>query len=161
MLQVGPGDLGTLLGEQGTMLPGAVEPLQAPEEQQGTLPPELRDLELLPGGQDLQEMLRSLEPGLETLEALVTLETLEPGSGTLGTLEPGSGTLGTLEATELMPSMVGSTDGSFHLSSGSAALLNQHDPFLPQPEDSALPAVNSLFSSTDFPPLHIDASDFQ
>ena len=45
---------------------------------------------------------------------------------------------------------------------GSAALLNPGDPFLPQPEDAALPAVNSLFAAAaDFPPLHIDANDFQ
>lgn len=44
-------------------------------------------------------------------------------------------------------------------SPGNAALLDRHDPFLPLPEDSAVPAVPSLF--TDLPPLQIDASDFQ
>lgn len=45
---------------------------------------------------------------------------------------------------------------------GSAALLDPRDPFLPQPEDTALPATSSLFAvDADFPPLHIDASDFQ
>uniref|UniRef100_A0A8C3NP08 Signal transducer and activator of transcription n=1 Tax=Cyanoderma ruficeps TaxID=181631 RepID=A0A8C3NP08_9PASS len=143
VLQVGSGDLGTLLGEQGTVavdtgllqpVPGAVEPPQVPEEQ-GTLPPELRDLELLPGSRDMQELLQSLEPG--------------------------SGTLGTLEEWELVPDMGENFEERFQLSPGGAALLDQHDPFLPQPEDSALPAVPSLFSSTDFLPLHIDASDFQ
>ncbi|XP_058279792.1 signal transducer and activator of transcription 2 isoform X2 [Hirundo rustica] len=45
---------------QGTLqaAPGAVVP------EEGTLPPELRDLELLPGGQDMLELLQSLE-GLE------------------------------------------------------------------------------------------------
>ncbi|KAM6994024.1 signal transducer and activator of transcription 2 [Passerculus sandwichensis] len=127
-LQVASGDLGT---PQGTA-------------EQGTLPAELRDLELLPGGQDIQELLQGLQPP----------------SGTLGTL-------GTLGVAELMPDVVAtleesleeSLEQSFQLSPGSAALLAQHDPFLPQPEDSALPAVPSLF--TDLPPLHIDASDFQ
>ncbi|XP_058678065.1 signal transducer and activator of transcription 2 [Ammospiza caudacuta] len=121
VLQVASGDLGT---SQGTA-------------EQGTLPAELRDLELLPGGQDIQELLQGLQPPL--------------------------GTLGTLGAAELMPDVVAtleeSLEQSFQLSPGSAALLAQHDPFLPQPEDSALPAVPSLF--TDLPPLHIDASDFQ
>lgn len=45
---------------------------------------------------------------------------------------------------------------------GSTALLDPHDPFLPQPEDAALPTVSSLFTAAaDFPPLHIDANDFQ
>ena len=45
---------------------------------------------------------------------------------------------------------------------GTAALLAPHDPFLPQPEDVALPDVNSLFATAaDFPPLDIDANDFQ
>uniref|UniRef100_A0A8U8C2F8 Uncharacterized protein n=1 Tax=Geospiza parvula TaxID=87175 RepID=A0A8U8C2F8_GEOPR len=131
VLQVASGDLGTL---QGT-----AEPPRVPEEQ-GTLPAELRDLELLPGGQDMQELLQGLEPP----------------SGTLGTL-------GTLGVAELMPDEVAtleeSLEESFQLSPGTAALLAQHDPFLPQPEDSALPSVPSLF--TDLPPLHIDASDFQ
>ncbi|XP_068068647.1 signal transducer and activator of transcription 2 isoform X2 [Anomalospiza imberbis] len=142
VLQVGSGDLGTLQvlpGEPGTaavnlgtLQPGAAEPPRVPEEQ-GTLPPELRDLELLPGGQDMQELLQSLEG-------------LEPGLGTLG-------------AAELMPDEVPALEESLQLSPGSAALLDQHDPFLPQPEESVLPVVPSLF--TDFPPLHIDASDFQ
>ncbi|XP_066193651.1 signal transducer and activator of transcription 2 isoform X4 [Sylvia atricapilla] len=159
VLQVASGDLGTLLGQQGTVAvdtgmlqaaPGAVEPQQVPEEQ-GTLPPELRDLELLPGSQDMQELLQALEG-------------LEPGPGTLGTLEglePGPGTLGTLEEAELMPDMGETFEERFQLSPASAALLDHHDPFLPQPEDCALPAVPSLFSSSDFLPLHIDASDFQ
>ncbi|XP_014116048.1 PREDICTED: signal transducer and activator of transcription 2 [Pseudopodoces humilis] len=148
MLQVGSGGLGSLQllpGEQGTVavdtgtlqpVPGAAEPPQLPEEQ-GTLPPELRDLELLPGSQDMQELLQSLEgPDL------------------------GSGTLETLELAELMPNME-TFEENFQLSPGSAALLDHHDPFLPQSEELALPAAPSLFSSTDFPPLHIDASDFQ
>lgn len=44
----------------------------------------------------------------------------------------------------------------------SAVLLDPSDPFLPQSEDVALPATASLFTADgDFPPLHIDASDFQ
>lgn len=43
---------------------------------------------------------------------------------------------------------------------GSAALLAPHDPFLPQSEDAAPAAASSLFT-TDFPPLSIDANDFQ
>ncbi|XP_058717048.1 LOW QUALITY PROTEIN: signal transducer and activator of transcription 2 [Poecile atricapillus] len=148
MLQVGSGGLGSLQllqGEQGTAavdtgtlqpVPGAAQPPQLPEEQ-GTLPPELRDLELLPGSQDMQELLQALEgPDL------------------------GSGTLGTLELAELMPNME-TFEENFQLSPGSAALLDHHDPFLPQSEELPLPAAPSLFSSTDFPPLHIDASDFQ
>ncbi|XP_027529532.1 signal transducer and activator of transcription 2-like [Neopelma chrysocephalum] len=160
MLQVGPGDLGTLQvlpGDQGTVAvdtgmlqqvgagntemlqprPGAVEPLQVTEGQ-GMLPPELRDLELLPRSQDIQELLQALEPG--------------------------SGALETLEAAELMPNMAESLDGRPQLApgpAGASVLLDHRDPFLPQPEDSALPAVNSLFASADFPPLHIDPSDFQ
>ncbi|XP_032569340.1 signal transducer and activator of transcription 2 isoform X4 [Chiroxiphia lanceolata] len=182
MLQVGPGDLGTLQvlpGDQGTVAvdtgmlqqvgagntemlqqvgavdtgmlqqlgagntemlqprPGAVEPLQVTEGQE-MLPPELRDLELLPRSQNIQELLQSLEPG--------------------------SGTLETLEVAELMPNMPESLDGRPQMDpglAGAAVLLGHRDPFLPQPEDLALPTVNSLFASTDFPPLHIDASDFQ
>uniref|UniRef100_A0A8C3Y201 Signal transducer and activator of transcription n=1 Tax=Catharus ustulatus TaxID=91951 RepID=A0A8C3Y201_CATUS len=97
MLQVGSGDLGTLLGEQGTVavgtgtlqpVPGAVEPPQVPEEQ-GTLPPEL---ELLPGSQDVQELLQGLESG--------------------------SGTLEMLEVAELMPNMVEPLGENFQLSAG-------------------------------------------
>lgn len=137
MLQVASGGLGTL---QGT-----VEPPRVPEEQ-GTLPAELRDLELLPGGQDMQELLQG---GQDMQELLQSLEGLEAPSGTLGTLG----------VAELMPDVVATLEESFQLSPGSAALLDQHDPFLPQPEDSAVPSVPSLF--TDFPPLQIDASDFQ
>ncbi|XP_032569338.1 signal transducer and activator of transcription 2 isoform X2 [Chiroxiphia lanceolata] len=117
--------------------PGAVEPLQVTEGQE-MLPPELRDLELLPRSQNIQELLQSLEPG--------------------------SGTLETLEVAELMPNMPESLDGRPQMDpglAGAAVLLGHRDPFLPQPEDLALPTVNSLFASTDFPPLHIDASDFQ
>ncbi|XP_036255773.1 signal transducer and activator of transcription 2 [Molothrus ater] len=148
-VQVLPGGLQVASGDLGT-LQGTAEPPRVPEEQ-GTLPAELRDLELLPGGQDMQELL--LQGGQDMQELL---EGLEPPSGTLGTL-------GTLGVAELMPDVVAtledSLEESFQLSPGSAALLAQHDPFLPQPEDSALPSVPSLF--TDLPPLHIDASDFQ
>ncbi|XP_038020331.1 signal transducer and activator of transcription 2 isoform X2 [Motacilla alba alba] len=142
-LQVGYGDLGTLQGTVGTV--GTVEPPRVPEEQ-GTLPAELRDLELLPGGQDMQELLQGSRDVQELLQSLEGLEATP-------------GTLGTLGVAELMPDVVATLEESFQLSPGSAALLDQHDPFLPQPEDSALPSVPSLF--TDFPPLHIDASDFQ
>ncbi|XP_014748012.1 PREDICTED: signal transducer and activator of transcription 2 [Sturnus vulgaris] len=140
MPQVLPGEQGTVAVDTGTLqpVPGAVGTPQVPEEQ-GTLPPELRDLELLPGSRDMQELLQSLEG-----------------------LEPGSGTLETLEVAELMPNMAETLEENFQLSPGipgSSALLDHHDPFLPQPEDSALPAIPSLF--TDFPPLQIDASDFQ
>ncbi|KAM6189095.1 signal transducer and activator of transcription 2 [Sarcoramphus papa] len=158
-LQVGPGGLGTLqpvagdvgmlqqvgAGDTGLLqpVPGAVEPLLVPEEQ-GTLPPELSDLEPLPRSPDMEELLQSLAE----------------------TLEPVSGTLETLEAAELMPDMLEAMDrgleGLGPGLAGSAALLNPGDPFLPQPEDAALPAVNSLFAAAaDFPPLHIDANDFQ
>ncbi|XP_056370917.1 signal transducer and activator of transcription 2 [Oenanthe melanoleuca] len=138
-LQALPGEQGTVAVHTGT-LQGAVEPPQVPEEQ-GTLPAELRELELLPGSRDMQELLQALEG-----------------------LGPGSAGLGALEEAELVPSVVQSLEESFQLSPalsppGSAALLDHHDPFLPQPEDSALPAVPSLF--TDFPPLQLDASDFQ
>ncbi|XP_041333465.1 signal transducer and activator of transcription 2 [Pyrgilauda ruficollis] len=149
MLQVCSEDLGTLQGTMGTLQLGAVEPPRVPEEQ-GTLPAELRDLELLPGGQDMQELLQGSRDVQELL--LQSLEGLEAAPGTLGTL-------GTLGVTELMPDVVATLEESFQLSPGSAALLDQRDPFLPQPEDSAVPSVPSLF--TDFPPLHIDASDFQ
>uniref|UniRef100_A0A8D0FWK5 SH2 domain-containing protein n=1 Tax=Strix occidentalis caurina TaxID=311401 RepID=A0A8D0FWK5_STROC len=55
----------------------------------GTLPPELRDLEPLPGSPDVQELLQSLVEGLE----------------------PGAGTLETLEAADLMPDILEDTDG--------------------------------------------------
>ncbi|XP_040474387.1 signal transducer and activator of transcription 2 isoform X3 [Falco naumanni] len=164
MLQVGPENLGTMqpvAGDTGMLhpVPGAVELLPVPEgqgtlpvpegqgtllvpEEQGTLPPELRDLEPLPGSLDVQELLQSLE----------------------NVLQPRSGTLETLEAAELMPDMLEAMDGRLEGLdpglAGNAALLNPRDPFLPQPEDTALPAVSSLFT-TDFPSLHIDASDFQ
>ncbi|XP_061299887.1 signal transducer and activator of transcription 2-like [Pezoporus flaviventris] len=131
MLQPVPGDAGML-----QLVSGAVEPLLVPEEP-GPLPPELRDLEPLPGSLDMQELLQSLAEGSGTLEAL--------------------------EAAELMPNALEAAEGQGPGPGleGSAALLDAHDPFLPQPEDAALPAaVGSLFS-TDFPPLHIDANDFQ
>ncbi|XP_075301904.1 signal transducer and activator of transcription 2 isoform X2 [Opisthocomus hoazin] len=156
-LQVLPGGLGMLQhvgpGDQRTQQggPGAVEPQLmvqlVPEGQrplQGTLPAELRDLEPLPGSPDVEELLQSLDQGLE----------------------PGAGTLETLEAAELMPNMLEAMDrGPEGLGPGlvgTAALLAPHDPFLPQPEDVALPDVNSLFATAaDFPPLDIDANDFQ
>ncbi|KAM6231170.1 signal transducer and activator of transcription 2 [Spheniscus humboldti] len=169
MLQVGPGGLGTLQvlpGGLGTLQPvagdagmlqqvgagdtglppppvlGAVEPLLVPEGQ-GMLPLELKDTEPLPGSQDVQELLHSLTEELE----------------------PGSGMLETLEAAELMPSMLEAMDGGLEGLgpglAGSAALVDPRDPFLPQLEDPTLPAVSSLFTATDFPPLHIDANDFQ
>ncbi|XP_068777531.1 signal transducer and activator of transcription 2 [Struthio camelus] len=139
--------------------PGAVEPSLASQlvpEGQGTLQvgpgdfellqPVLGDLETLepvPGDLDMQELLQSLVEGLE----------------------PGSGALETLEAAELMPSMLEAGDGGLEaISPGparNAALLNRCDPFLPQSDDTALPAVNSLFAGADFPPLHIDPNDFQ
>ncbi|XP_072703448.1 signal transducer and activator of transcription 2 isoform X2 [Ciconia boyciana] len=155
-LQVLPGDLGTLqpvagdvgmlqqvgAGDTGLLppVPGAVELLLVPEGQ-GMLPPELRDLEPLPGSPDMQELLQSLEEGLE----------------------PGSGTVETLEAAELMPNMLETVDEGLGPGlAGSAALLDLRDPFLPQPEDVALPTVSSLFAAaTDLPPLHIDTNDFQ
>uniref|UniRef100_A0A674HHT4 Signal transducer and activator of transcription n=1 Tax=Taeniopygia guttata TaxID=59729 RepID=A0A674HHT4_TAEGU len=136
-LQVAPGAVGTvqvlpggLRGDSGTLLGTVAVSSGTLPAEQGTLPAELRDLELLPGGRDMQELLQSLQE-------------LEPG----------------LEAAGLMPDVVPTLEESFQLSPGSAALLDQHDPFLPQPEDSVLPIVPSLF--TDFPPLHIDPSDFQ
>ncbi|XP_053907656.1 signal transducer and activator of transcription 2 [Cuculus canorus] len=136
MLQPVPQDAGML-----QPVPGAVEP-QVGSEAQGMLL-ELRDLDLLPGSPDMQELLQSLTE-----------------------LEPGSGTLGTLEAAELMPdmseTMAGGLEGLSPELAGKAALLDPHDPFLPQPEDASLPVINSLFAgAADFPPLHIDASDFQ
>uniref|UniRef100_A0A8D0FZN8 SH2 domain-containing protein n=1 Tax=Strix occidentalis caurina TaxID=311401 RepID=A0A8D0FZN8_STROC len=107
-LQLGPGGLGTLqpvagaagllqqagAGDVGLLqpVPGAAEPLLVPEGQgtgTGTLPPELRDLEPLPGSPDVQELLQSLVEGLE----------------------PGAGTLETLEAADLMPDILEDTDG--------------------------------------------------
>ncbi|CAN8207218.1 unnamed protein product [Coccothraustes coccothraustes] len=101
MLQVASGDLGTL---QGT-----VEPPRVPEElgtlpaELGTLPAELRDLELLPGGQDMQELLQG---GEDVQELLQSLEGLEAPSGTLGTLG----------VAELMPDVVATLEESFQLS---------------------------------------------
>ncbi|XP_074785674.1 signal transducer and activator of transcription 2 [Athene noctua] len=135
-LQLGPGGLGTLepvAGATGLLqpVPGAAEPLLVPE---GPGP--------LPGSPDVQELLQSLVEGLE----------------------PGSGTLETLEAADLMPDVLEDVDGGLEGLgpglTGRAALLDPRDPFLPQPEDAALPAVSSLFAA-DFPPLHIDANDFQ
>ncbi|XP_069662544.1 signal transducer and activator of transcription 2 isoform X1 [Haliaeetus albicilla] len=158
-LQMGPGDLGMLqpvagdtgmlqqvgVGDAGLLQPvlGAVQPLLLPEGQ-GTLQPELRDLEPLPGSPDVQELLQSLTEGLK----------------------PGSGMLETLEVAELMPDMLdvmnGGLEGLGPRLAGGTALLDSHDPFLPQPEDAALPTVSSLFTAAaDFPPLHIDANDFQ
>ncbi|XP_075581223.1 signal transducer and activator of transcription 2 [Pelecanus crispus] len=168
-LQVGPGDLATLHvlpGELGMLQPvagdtgmlqqveagdtgllpavaGAVEPRLVPKGQ-GMLPPELRDLELLPESPDMQELLQPL----------------------VEELEPGSGTLETLEVAELMPDMLEPVDGGLEglgpELAGSTALLDPCDPFLPQPEDTALPTVSSLFTAAaDFPLLHIDANDFQ
>ncbi|KAK2512380.1 signal transducer and activator of transcription 2 [Columba livia] len=137
-LQPVAGDTGTLqpvAGDTGTLqpVPGAVEPLLVPEE----LP-----LELLPGDLDMQELLESLANGPE------------PSSGSLGMQ-------GTLEPAELMPNVAEAMDGGLDPRlAGSAALLAPHDPFLPQSEDAAPAAASSLFT-TDFPPLSIDANDFQ
>ncbi|KAM4644076.1 LOW QUALITY PROTEIN: signal transducer and activator of transcription 2 [Amazona ochrocephala] len=141
MLQPVPGDAGMLQpvpGDAGMLqpVPGDAGMLLVPEEP-GPLPPELRDLEPLPESLDMQELLQSLAEGAGALEAL--------------------------EAAELMPNALEAVEGPGPGPGleGSAALLDAHDPFLPQPEDAALPiAVGSLFS-TDFPPLHIDANDFQ
>ncbi|XP_054663250.1 signal transducer and activator of transcription 2 [Grus americana] len=144
---VGPGGsepLQPAAGDAGMPQPvlGPVEPVLVPEGL-GTLPPELRDLELVPASPDMQELLRSLAEGLE----------------------PGSGMLETLEAAELMPDMLEAIDrgleGLGPRLESSAVLLDPCDPFLPQPEDTALPAVTSLFTATDIPSLHIDANDFQ
>ncbi|XP_010563488.1 PREDICTED: signal transducer and activator of transcription 2 [Haliaeetus leucocephalus] len=147
--QLVAGDTGMLqqvgVGDAGLLQPvlGAVQPLLLPEGQ-GTLQPELRDLEPLPGSPDVQELLQSLTEGLK----------------------PGSGMLETLEVAELMPDMLdvmnGGLEGLGPRLAGGTALLDSHDPFLPQPEDAALPTVSSLFTAAaDFPPLHIDANDFQ
>ncbi|XP_063215065.1 signal transducer and activator of transcription 2 isoform X3 [Chroicocephalus ridibundus] len=139
VLPEGLGVLPEVAGNVGMLQPvvGAVGPLLVPEDE-GTLPPELRDLELL----HMEELLQTLSEGLE----------------------PGSGTLETMEAPELMPNMAEATDAVAEgLGPGLAsapALLNPHDPFLPQLEDAALSPVSSFFA-TDFPPLHIDANDFQ
>ncbi|KAM6039209.1 signal transducer and activator of transcription 2 [Chlamydotis macqueenii] len=163
-LAVGPGGLGTLqvlptalgtlqlvAGDPGMPALGAVEPLRVPEElgtlplpeELGTLPPELRDLEPLPGSPEVQELLQVLAEGLE----------------------PGSGMLETLEASELMPDVLEAVDGALEgpgpALAGGSALLDPRDPFLPQPEDAAVPAVSSLFATADFPSLHIDSTDFQ
>ncbi|XP_032060694.1 signal transducer and activator of transcription 2 [Aythya fuligula] len=154
-LQVVPGVLGTLqsapgatgvlqqvgAGDQGLPQPGpgAAEPLPVADDQ-GLLPAGLEDLGPVLQGPGMQELLQCLEQDLD----------------------PGTGTLETLEAVELMPNMdsgLGQMDARL---GGNAALLDPSDPFLPQPEDTALPAASSLFAvDTDFPPLHIDASDFQ
>ncbi|OWK51829.1 Signal transducer and activator of transcription 2 [Lonchura striata] len=161
VLRVGSGDSATLLGTVavGSGPPQPAEPPRVPEEQ-GTLPPELRDLELLPGARDMQELLQGgremqelLQGGRDMQELLQGAQDMQELLQSLEELEPG------LEAAGLMPDVVPALEESFQLSPGSAALLDQQDPFLPQPEDSVLPVVPSLF--TDFPPLHIDASDFQ
>ncbi|XP_035169095.1 signal transducer and activator of transcription 2, partial [Oxyura jamaicensis] len=144
-LQSAPGATGVLqqvgAGDQGLLQPGpgAAEPLPVADDQR-LLPAGLEDLGPVLQGQDMQELLQLLEKDLE----------------------PGTGTLETLEAAELMPNMdsgLGQMDARLE---GNAALLDPRDPFLPQPEDTALPAASSLFAmDSDFPPLHIDASDFQ
>nr|QCY58619.1 signal transducer and activator of transcription 2 [Anas platyrhynchos] len=145
MLQSAPGATGVLqqvgAGDQGLLQPGpgTAGPLPVADDQ-GLLPAGLEDLGPVLQGQGMQELLQLLEHDLE----------------------PGTGTLETLEAAELMPNMdsgLGLMDARL---GGNAALLDPRDPFLPQPEDTALPAASSLFAvDTDFPPLHIDASDFQ
>ncbi|KAM6308005.1 signal transducer and activator of transcription 2 isoform 2-T3 [Podargus strigoides] len=158
-LQVGPGALGTL-----QVLPRGMGTLQPVAEDAGMLQPELGAVEPLPGNLEVQELLQALVEGLE----------------------PSSGSLETLEATELMPNILEAVDGELEgpgsglesecqgwgvhgrvpvaltspYPAGRAVLLDPHDPFLPQPEDTALPAVSSLFAA-DIPPLHIDANDFQ
>uniref|UniRef100_A0A8V5GMT5 Uncharacterized protein n=1 Tax=Melopsittacus undulatus TaxID=13146 RepID=A0A8V5GMT5_MELUD len=159
MLQTVPEHTGMLqpvLSDVGMLqpVPGAVEPLLVPEEPE-PLPLELRDLEPLPGSLDMQELLQSLAEGSGSLEALEAVELMPnaleavEGPGLEGELRSRQGQGVPFGAELLVPP------------AGSSALLDAHDPFLPQPEDVALPAaVGSLFS-TDFPPLHIDANDFQ
>ncbi|XP_069735732.1 signal transducer and activator of transcription 2 isoform X2 [Phaenicophaeus curvirostris] len=136
MLQVGPGDAGML-----QPVPGDAGMLLGPEAQRMLLG--LGDLDQKPGSPDVPEFLQ-----------LLTEQELS------------SGTLGTLEVAELMPNMPETTAGGLQgLDSeleGSTVLLDPHDPFLPQPEDTTVPIVKSLFTgAADLPPLHIDASDFQ
>ncbi|XP_064354736.1 signal transducer and activator of transcription 2 isoform X2 [Dromaius novaehollandiae] len=140
MQQVGPGGQGTLQPGPGTLEPPLALPL-VPEDQGP----------LQVGPEDFQP----LEPVLQEFLQSLTEE-----------LESGSGALESLEAAELMPGMLEAGDGRLErLSPGparSTALLDCHDPFLPQADDAALPTVNSLFAGTDdFPPLHINPHDFQ
>ncbi|XP_071585721.1 signal transducer and activator of transcription 2 isoform X2 [Heliangelus exortis] len=132
-----------------------------------------------PGGLGTPEVLTSglgmlqlgdsgmLQPALVTMEPLAVpqeqgtlqLESLPQGQEVLPSLEPHLGILETLEAVELMPNMDREQEGLCPSLASSDAFLDAQDPFLPQPEDVALSPVSSLFT-TDFPPLHIDASDF-
>ncbi|XP_062453312.1 signal transducer and activator of transcription 2 isoform X2 [Rhea pennata] len=155
MQQVGPGDQGTLQLGPGTLEPSVA--LQLIPEGQGTVQVGPGSLEPL---QPLLESLEALEPVTEELDMQEFLQSLseEP--------EPGSGVLETLQAAELMPSTLEAGDSRLERLSPrparSAALLDHCDPFLPQADDAALPAMNSLFAeATDFPPLHIDPNDFQ
>ncbi|XP_067170116.1 signal transducer and activator of transcription 2 isoform X2 [Apteryx mantelli] len=141
----GPGPLQTMPGGLGARDP---EPLALQVEHGGfeLLEPVLGDLETLetvPVDLDMQEFLQSLVEGLDS----------------------GSGALETLEAAELMPGMLeAGVGGQERLSprpARSTALLDHHDPFLPQADDGALPAASSFFAEANFPPLHIDLDDFQ
>lgn len=160
LLQPVAGDPGLLQPVAGDMV--LLQPVLGVAEEQEPLPPELRDLEPLCESPEVQQLLQSLEEGLE----------------------PGSGTLETLEVAELMPTMPEAADGllgprlagerrvqaggdggvpsplTSPRAAGSDVLLAPHDPFLPQAEDVPVPPISSLFA-TDLPPLHIDANDFQ
>lgn len=172
-LQVVAGDTGMLqqveIGDTGLLplVAGAAEPLLVPEEQ-GMLPPELRDLEPLPSSPEVQELLRQslvegLEPGLGKLETLEVVELMPNMSEAVDRGLEGLGPRlvgecwgwGGGEGDKGVPSALTSP-----YPTDDASLLDACDPFLPQPEDVALPTINSLFA-TDFPPLHIDTSDFQ
>ncbi|KAM6233449.1 signal transducer and activator of transcription 2 [Porphyrio hochstetteri] len=131
MLDMGHGGLGTL-----QVVPPELEP---PAMDRGMLHPVQGAPEPLSLNPNMQQFLESLVEGVEQ----------------------SSGMLDMLEASELMPDVLGAMDGGLDPSQPSAAvLLDPDDPFLPQPDDTTLPTISSLFTA-DIPPLHIDATDFQ
>lgn len=143
--QLGSGSLGVLQTGMGDLgLPVVLQVVQVGPGGQGVLPIGGGAVGPLLGSGTAELLLGNgaaelLPSGLGDLEGLPLQEPeLEVGAGQL-------------EATELLPTL-----------DDSAVLLDPSDPFLPQSEDVALPATASLFTADgDFPPLHIDASDFQ
>uniref|UniRef100_A0A8C3BS71 SH2 domain-containing protein n=1 Tax=Cairina moschata TaxID=8855 RepID=A0A8C3BS71_CAIMO len=176
--QVGPGGLEMLQAGTGAQEPQLV--LQLISEGQGTLQMGAGSLGTLQVGAGNLGTLQVVPGVLGTLQSApgATGVLQQVGAGDQGLPQPGPGAaeplpvtddqgllpagLEDLGAAELMPNMDSGLGQMDTRLGGNAALLDPRDPFLPQPEDTALPAASSLFAvDTDFPPLHIDASDFQ
>ncbi|XP_065609953.1 signal transducer and activator of transcription 2-like isoform X1 [Cyrtonyx montezumae] len=140
--QLGSGGLGVLQSGMGDLgAPVVLKLLQVEPGEQRVLPT---------GGSAIGPLLGS--GASELLLGSSAMGLLPSELGDVERLPLQEPDLGQLEAAELLPTL-----------DDRDVLLDPRDPFLPQPEDVSLPtAATSLFTADcDFPPLQIDASDFQ